>query len=81
MLWYAPLVKAGRAGVYFFAHVLLASALIGVIYLIQLLLVTIGDPKLFDWIPLRYIFDAMDIGILAAFILFGIIEAYLVFKT
>ena len=80
MSWYAPFIKALRAGAYVAAHLLVAAALIGAIYAIQLLLRYIGDPKLFDWIPIRYIFDAMDAGILVAFIVFGIVDAILVFR-
>jgi hypothetical protein len=78
--WYGPFFQALRAGAYFAAHVLIAAALIGAIYVIQWLLVQIGDPKLFDWIPIRYIFDAMDFGILVAFVVFGVVEAFLVFQ-
>jgi hypothetical protein len=61
-------------------HVLVAAVLIGAIYAIQLLLRYAGDPKLFDWIPVRYIFDAMDAGILVAFTAFGTLEAIRAFR-
>jgi len=77
--WYAPFIKAVRAGTYLAAHVIVASVPIGAIYVVQRLLTYIGDPKLFDWVPIRYIFDAMDAGILVAFIVFGTIEAIRVF--
>jgi hypothetical protein len=51
-----------------------------VIWLVQRLLVLVGDPKLFDWVPLRYIFDVVDLGILAAFLFFGTREAIDVFR-
>lgn len=78
--WYAPFIKAANAGAYLVAHVFVALILIGAIFVIQLLLQAIGDPKLFDWLPLRYIFDGMDLGILAAFLLFGTVGAYYVFR-
>jgi hypothetical protein len=78
--WYAPLVRALRAGIYLASHVLVAAILIAAIWAIQWLLADAGDPKLFDWIPIRYRFDAMDAGILAVFIWFGVKGAIEVFR-
>jgi hypothetical protein len=78
--WYAPLVSALRAAIFLAAHVLLAATLIGAIWVIQWLLADAGDPKLFDWIPIRYMFDVMDAGILAVFIWFGVKGAIEVFR-
>ena len=39
-----------------------------------------GDPKLFDRIPVKYIFDAMDVFVLVVFVVFGTAEAYVVFQ-
>jgi len=75
-----PFAKAARAGAYLAAHVLVACLIIGAISLIKLLIVEIGDPLLFDWVPIRYVFDAMDAGILISFALFGAIEAFNVFR-
>jgi hypothetical protein len=50
------------------------------IYLLQVLLKAVGDPKLFDVLPLRYIFDGMDLAILLAFIVLGTLEAIRVFR-
>lgn len=58
----------------------MAALIIGAIYLIQRLLVMAGDPMLFDKVPVRYIFDCMDLGILAAFLTLGTVEAVVVFK-
>ena len=80
MPWYAPFIRALRAGIYLATHVLVAAILIGAIYVVQWLLGYAGDPKLFDWIPIRYIFDAMDAGILITFIVFGTIEAVRAFQ-
>jgi hypothetical protein len=41
---------------------------------------TCGDPKLFGWIPLSYVFDVMDAAALAVFIPFGVLEAVRVFR-
>lgn len=47
---------------------------------VQYLLRMTGDPLLFDRFPVRYVFDAMDLGILVVFALFGVIGAYAVLK-
>jgi hypothetical protein len=78
--WFSPLIKAAKAGIYFFAHLLIATAIIALIEYIQRLIIFAGDPKMFDLLPIRYIFDAMDLGILVAFAVFGTLEAYIVFK-
>jgi hypothetical protein len=54
--------------------------LLAVVALIQWLVLKVGDPKLFDVVPLRYIFDGMDVGILFAFVVLGTIEAVMVFR-
>ena len=78
--WYSSFGKALRWGSYVAAHALVASLILGAIYLIQELLIVAGDPKLFDLIPLRYIFDGMDLGILLAFVVLGTLEAVRVFR-
>jgi hypothetical protein len=72
--------RAVRAAVFLAVHVVLALIIIAGLYAVQLGLIAIGDPKLFDIIPVRYIFDAMDVGVLIAFCLFGGMEAYLLFQ-
>jgi hypothetical protein len=66
--------------VYLAAHLLVAAILIGVISAIQWLLKGFGDPKLYDWIPCRYIFDTMDGAILLVFLGFGIKDAVEAFR-
>ena len=78
--WYSSFGKALRWGSYVAAHAVVAIIILGAIYLIQQLLIMAGDPKLFDVIPLRYIFDGMDLGILLAFIVLGTLEAVRVFR-
>jgi hypothetical protein len=55
--------RAFRAAAFIVVHVGLALLIIAGIYIIQLGLLWLGDPKLFDWVPLRYVFDAMDAGL------------------
>ena len=54
--------------------------MVAVVYVFQSFLLQLGDPKLFDIVPLRYVFDGMDVGIIIAFLVFGTIEAVIVFK-
>jgi hypothetical protein len=60
------------------AHALIV--LLAAIVLVQRLVLQAGDPKLFDRVPLRYIFDGMDLAILVAFLVLGTLEAVMVFK-
>ena len=62
------------------AHAGLALLMVGLISLVQWALNRDGDPKLFDVLPLRYIFDAIDLLILATFMIFGTAEAVQVFR-
>lgn len=78
--WYSAFQKAFRTGAYIVAHVIVAVVLIGAVELVQELILKVGDPKLFDIVPLRYIFDGMDLGILLAFLVIGTLEAIDVFK-
>jgi hypothetical protein len=78
--WSRPFKKAFRSGCYLVAHAMVAILIIGLIAAIKRALMWDGDPKLFDFFPLRYIFDAADIGILAVFLIFGTIEAIQVFR-
>jgi len=58
----------------------LAIVIIVLISLVRAALNWLGEPKLFDWIPLSYVFDAMDATALAVFITFGVVEAIRVFR-
>jgi len=62
------------------AHFVVACLFIGIIFAIQSLLIVFGDPKLLDAVPLRYIFDGMDGGILVAFVILGTLDAVRVFR-
>lgn len=64
-----------RAAAFIATHTFIALVLIGAIGLIHSALKGLGDPLLLDTLPLRYIFDVMDIAILAVFIIGGISEA------
>ena len=78
--WYDSASKAVRWGIFILCHAIVASVLIGAIHVVQWLVVLTGDHKLFDVIPLRYVFDGMDAGILLAFVVLGTMEAVRVFR-
>ena len=71
--------RAFRAACFLLVHVISALLLVAAITAIQRLLIGAGDPKLYGWIPLRYVFDTMDLGVLLAFFLFGFMEVYILF--
>lgn len=62
------------------AHALVAILLLAVVAGLQRLVLQAGDPRLFDIIPLRWVFDGMDLGIIVAFLIIGTLEAVRVFK-
>jgi hypothetical protein len=78
--WRHSFGKAFRWGSFVCAHALVALVLIVAILGIQELLIWVGDPKLFDRVPLRYVFDLMDVGILVTFLFFGTLEGVRVFR-
>jgi hypothetical protein len=79
--WYSAFQTAWRWGSFIAAHAIVALLLLAVIVIIQWAVLQVGDPKLFDKIPLRYIFDGMDLGILVAFVILGTAEAIAVFRV
>jgi hypothetical protein len=80
-LWFSAFITAWRWGSFIAAHAVVAMLLLVVVASIQWLVLQLGDPKLFDVIPIRYIFDGMDLAILVAFIVLGTVEAVLVFRV
>lgn len=78
--WSYPFKKAFKAACYLVAHFLVATLIIAMMAGVQHVLALDGDPKLFDFCPVRYIFDGVDIAILAVFVVFGTKEAIEVFR-
>lgn len=76
-----PFIKAWRVGCFLLAHLLVTLGLIAVIEVVRWALSRLDDPKLFDFIPLRYVFDAMDMGILIVFLIMGTFHAVAVFRA
>ncbi len=75
MPWYRRFGRAFRAGTFLVAHALLALLLIGAIAVVKRAVIWDGDPKMFDFLPIRYIFDGVDLLLLATFMVFGTNEA------
>ena len=80
MPWYAPLIKLFRAAIYIAAPTAVALLLITAIEIVAGWLHRTGDPKLWEWVPVRYLFDTMDLAILIAFIWYGTAEAIRAFR-
>ena len=80
MPWYAPLIKLLRAVIYIAAPTAVALLLITAIEIVAGWLHRTGDPKLWEWVPVLYLFDTMDLAILIAFIWYGTAEAIRAFR-
>jgi hypothetical protein len=78
--WYQPFVKALRVGAFLLAHVLTAALLVTLLSGFSWLLHSLGNPKLFEQVPVSYVFDAMDLMVLVVFVIFGLVEAVTVFR-
>lgn len=76
----AALQRALWAALFVGIHVALALLLITGVWVIKHWLLAIGDPRLFDWMPMRYLFDALDLGVIVSFMLFGGMEVFLLFQ-
>jgi hypothetical protein len=78
--WRKPWATALFVGMHLLAHLVTALVLIAVISLAQAFVRDVGDPRLLDFLPIRYIFDLMDLALLAQFLYFGTLSAYNAFR-
>lgn len=53
------------------SHTVVAIILLSGGLLMHHIVVEYGDPKLYDLVPLRYVVDTIDLGVLGAYIVFG----------
>lgn len=74
-VWKEQWTRAINWASFLAAHGAVTLVWLGVFYIIGLALKWVGDPKLGDWFPIRYIFDAIDGGVLLVFVIFAIVEA------
>jgi hypothetical protein len=81
--FFRPLLGAFRAALMLGCHLVVAAIILAVIrgieYIIHVLWAD-NDPLLFDQFPLRYLFHAMDVGVIVLFIIFGLINAAKAFR-
>jgi hypothetical protein len=78
------LLKPVRAAVFLITHTALACLVILCIYGVEMLITYLWrdhDGSLLGAIPLRYVFDAIDLGVLVVFGIRGIIAAYRAFQN
>jgi hypothetical protein len=71
--WYAPFRLALKLCAYLIGHTLVALLLVGVIYVVREVTIGAGDPRLFEKVPIRYIFDGLD-----AFAIFVVTVAFII---
>ncbi len=79
-VWYDPIRSAFHAATYIVCHTVVALIIIAATRIIALILEYFGDPRLYDVLPIRYIFDTMDLVIFLAFMVTGGISAWQAFK-
>jgi hypothetical protein len=73
-----------RAGVALLGHFVLIAFVAVVVWGMEWLYQRLWpseDPKLFDVIPLRYLFDAGELGIIGVFVVWGMIEAHKQYRS
>jgi hypothetical protein len=76
-IW-SPLLWPFRAAVVLFGHVALGGVLVTCIWATARYVHWLYDnkmPKLYDKIPLEWVFDTMDVGVFGLFLVWGLIEA------
>ena len=72
--------SALKSTTYVVAHTFVAVVILLATRFVAILLTRLGDPKLFDIVPMRYFFDAMDTVILLTFVVTGSFAAYQAFR-
>jgi hypothetical protein len=71
-------LRACRAALAILGHLLLGAVVLIGIRLMELLFHVLWaehDPKFFDWLPVRWIVDGSDLGVMLVFGFWGIVEA------
>ena len=71
--------RGGQAALVIVAHMVMAAVMLLSIWILERivhLLWRSAEPQLFDSVPLNYLFQAMDVGVLTTFVVYGLIEAY-----
>src|SRR6266446_440658 len=82
-LW-GPILIAFRAAIIFVSHMALAALVVVCVWAFSRLfhlLWGVEDPLLFDRVPLRYLFDAADTGVILVFAFYGVSSAAAAFRN
>ena len=68
--FWSPVLKALRASLFFACHTAIAAVILICIWALSRLFPKLwgpDDPLLFDRVPLRYLFDALDLSVIVVF--------------
>jgi hypothetical protein len=71
--------RGARAGLVVMSHLVMAVFMIGSIWGLERFIEFLWrdrQPEFFGVIPVNYLFQAMDVGVLGTFVAYGLIEAY-----
>jgi hypothetical protein len=77
-IW-GPILRAGRAAIAFLGHFIIGMVLIVGIWATERMILWLWegrDPQLYGRIPLKYLFDTLDLAVFSVFIVWGTIEAH-----
>jgi hypothetical protein len=80
--WYEPIIKAARATIVFLSHLLLGAVILGGIRGFQWWYNFVGAKSGLLWgaVPLEWLFDGLDFGIVVLFVFWGLIDANRAFR-
>ena len=78
--WYTSYRNARDRIGYVLCHLAVVVVIIGSIEIVRYLVHLIGNPMLYDKVPIGYIFDTVELGIIVPFIILGSLEALGVFR-
>jgi hypothetical protein len=76
--WWAPLRRAFRAAIALIGHLFISLVLIGCFWVVEQVIRWLWqgeEPLLYGKVPLRYLFDTLDVAVFGVFIVWGVIEA------
>jgi hypothetical protein len=79
-IWRSPVNSAIKSATYIGCHTFVTLVLISSTRLIAIALEELGDPKVFDSVPVRYLFDLMDVVFIVIFIFGSALSAVRAFK-
>ena len=78
--WYSPVIGALRWWCYIACHAVATGLFLLASWALAKLVAELGEPKLYDTVPYRYIIDSVDLALIVEFVVYGAFEARRVFK-